>query len=114
MKDWHYKGEYLTPEQWIEEHYQAAGFHFGALDFLRTFPASNYIRDKYGDEAWHEHWFWIHLNTADDAVKQGKLLEEKLQDYADGKISTERLAEELGVNFFVLHSALMIGVKDER
>jgi len=37
--------------------------------------------------------------------------EEVLQWYADGKVSTERLAELLGVNYYVLHNALRKGVE---
>jgi len=36
-------------------------------------------------------------------------IEESLQKYIDREISTERLAEELGVNFYVLASALRRG-----
>jgi uncharacterized protein YukE len=36
-------------------------------------------------------------------------IEEMLQEYIVGKISTERLAEKLGVNYYVLHSALRQG-----
>ena len=35
--------------------------------------------------------------------------EEALQNYVDGKISTERLAEEMGVNYYVLHNAFRRG-----
>ena len=36
-------------------------------------------------------------------------IEEALEKYDKGEISTERLAEELGVNYFVLHGALRRG-----
>lgn len=36
-------------------------------------------------------------------------IEQVLQDYADSKISTERLSELLGVNYYILHEALRKG-----
>lgn len=43
------------------------------------------------------------------ALEQKPDIEGILQKYSDGKISTERLAEKLGVNYYVLHNALRQG-----
>jgi len=39
-------------------------------------------------------------------VKLAVGIEDALQEYADSEISTEKLAERIGVNFYVLHNAL--------
>ena len=70
---WEYHGEPLTWEEWAEEHDMAAGFHYGALIYLEDNPQNREdIIERYGDEAWHEHWFWIHLNTAEFMRQCGK------------------------------------------
>lgn len=53
-------------EHWIDEHEMAAGYHYGALVLLEDNPDErDCLAEKYGDEEWHDHWYWIHAFTAE-------------------------------------------------
>lgn len=52
---------------------------------------------------------WLYCAAAKAIIELGyrKLPEQALEDYSDGKISFERLAEELGINFYALRKAFI-------
>lgn len=51
---------------WIDEHEMAAGYHYAILNYMEENPKErDAVADKYGDEGWHELWFWVHDGTAE-------------------------------------------------
>lgn len=52
-------------EHWIDEHEMAAGYHYAILDYMEEHPEERgKIAVVYGNENWHDHWYWIHDFTS--------------------------------------------------